>query len=95
MHLGFHIYDVGFQSPNAEASKPTVFTTSLLLVGIIAVLNLSGIWLRSRLRRRFRISQFCERRSSRLSALVATGVPPVPPAKPIRQDQRASVSGSE
>ena len=24
MHLGFHIYDVGFQSPNVEASKPMV-----------------------------------------------------------------------
>ena len=24
MHLGFHIYDVGFQSPNVEAAKPMV-----------------------------------------------------------------------
>ena len=28
MHLGFHIYDVGFQSPNVEAAKPLVFVTA-------------------------------------------------------------------
>ena len=32
MHLGFHIYDVGFQSPNVEAARPLVFATALLLV---------------------------------------------------------------
>jgi ABC-type phosphate transport system permease subunit len=58
MHLGFHIYDVGFQSPNAEASKPMVYTTTLLLILIIAVLNITAIWLRSRLRKRFVGEQF-------------------------------------
>ena len=29
MHLGFHIYDVGFQSPNVEAARPLVYATSL------------------------------------------------------------------
>ncbi len=53
MHLGFHIYDVGFQSPNSEAAKPMVFTTTLLLIVIIALLNVTAIWLRSRLRRKF------------------------------------------
>ncbi|MBL8896336.1 MAG: ABC transporter permease subunit [Planctomycetes bacterium] len=53
MHLGFNIYDVGFQSQNAEAGKAIVFTTTLLLVAIIATLNLFAIWLRGRLRRRF------------------------------------------
>jgi phosphate transport system permease protein len=33
MHLGFHIYDLGFQSQNSEAAKPMVFTTTLLLIG--------------------------------------------------------------
>ena len=28
MHLGFHIYDVGFQSPNVEAAKPMVYMTT-------------------------------------------------------------------
>src|SRR5262249_7487663 len=53
MHLGFHIYDVGFQSPNSEAARPMVFTTTLLLIAIIALLNLTAVWMRSRLRRRF------------------------------------------
>jgi len=53
MHLGFHIYDVGFQSQNSEAAKPMVFTTTLLLITIIAALNISAVWLRTRLRRRF------------------------------------------
>lgn len=58
MHLGFHIYDLGFQSQNSEAAKPMVFTTTLLLVVLIALLNVAAIWLRNRLRRRFTISQF-------------------------------------
>ncbi|HEY2773157.1 MAG TPA: phosphate ABC transporter permease PstA [Candidatus Binatia bacterium] len=58
MHLGFHIYDVGFQSQNSEAAKPMVYTTTLLLIVLIASLNLATIWLRARLRRRFVASQF-------------------------------------
>jgi phosphate transport system permease protein len=53
MHLGFHIYDVGFQSPNVEAAKPMVYATTLLLVGIVIMLNLAAILIRNRLRRRF------------------------------------------
>ncbi len=58
MHLGYHIYYVGFQSRDSEAARPLVFTTALLLIGIIALLNLTAIWLRSRLRKRFNLSQF-------------------------------------
>jgi phosphate transport system permease protein len=54
MHLGFHIYDVGFQSPNVEAARPLVYATSLLLVIIIVALNLFAIRLRNRLRERLR-----------------------------------------
>jgi phosphate transport system permease protein len=53
MHLGFHIFDLGFQSQNSEAAKPVVFTTTLLLIVIIAVLNLAAIRLRARLSKRF------------------------------------------
>jgi phosphate transport system permease protein len=53
MHLGFHIFDLGFQSQNSEAAKPMVFTTTLLLISIITLLNITAIWLRGRLRRRF------------------------------------------
>ncbi len=54
MHLGFHIYDVGFQSPNVEAARPLVYATALLLIGIIVVLNLTAIMLRNRLEGRYR-----------------------------------------
>jgi phosphate transport system permease protein len=53
MHLGFHIFDVGFQSPNVEATKPLVFATSLLLIGVVTVVNLAAIVLRNRLRRKY------------------------------------------
>ncbi len=58
MHLGFHIYDVGFQSPNIEAAKPMVFTTTLLLILIIVVLNLAAIRLRDRIRRKYQTGAF-------------------------------------
>mgnify|MGYP000101678211 FL=1 len=54
MHLGFHIYDVGFQSPNVEAATPMVFATALLLVLVVLILNLTAIQIRNRLRRRYR-----------------------------------------
>lgn len=58
MHLGFHIFDLGFQSQNSEAAKPMVYTTTLLLILIIALLNFAAVWMRSRLRRRFAPSAF-------------------------------------
>lgn len=58
MHLGFHIYDVGFQSPNIEAAKPMVFATTLLLIAIVVVLNLFAIRLRDRIRRKYRVGAF-------------------------------------
>ncbi|HPC81950.1 MAG TPA: phosphate ABC transporter permease PstA [Thermoanaerobaculaceae bacterium] len=54
MHLGFHIYDVGFQSPNVEAAKPMVYATVLVLLVLVVVLNLAAILLRNRLRKRLR-----------------------------------------
>ena len=54
MHLGFHIYDVGFQSPNVEAARPLVYATALLLVTLIVGLNLTAITLRGRLERVYR-----------------------------------------
>ena len=52
MHLGFHIYDVGFQSPNVDAARPMVFATTLLLLLIVVLLNLFAISMRNRLRRK-------------------------------------------
>jgi phosphate transport system permease protein len=54
MHLGFHIYDVGFQSPNVEAARPLVYATALLLVLVIVILNLAAISIRNHLREKYR-----------------------------------------
>lgn len=54
MHLGFHIYDVGFQSPNIEAARPLVYATALLLVVVIILLNLTAIRIRNRLREKYK-----------------------------------------
>ncbi|MEO6221641.1 MAG: phosphate ABC transporter permease PstA [Vicinamibacterales bacterium] len=58
MHLGFHIYDVGFQSPNVEAAIPMVYATSILLLVIVLLLNLTAIVVRGRLRRKYLTSAF-------------------------------------
>jgi phosphate transport system permease protein len=58
MHLGFHIYDLGFQSPDAEAAKPIVYATALLLILLVLVLNLSAIIIRNRLKKKFAVSHF-------------------------------------
>ena len=54
MHLGFHIYDVGFQSPNVEAARPLGYATAALLVVVIVALNLTAIMIRNRLREKYR-----------------------------------------
>lgn len=54
MHLGFHIYDVGFQSPNVEAARPLVYATAFLLILVIALLNLSAVAIRNRLREKYK-----------------------------------------
>lgn len=57
MHLGFHIYDVGFQSPNVEAARPLVYATALLLVVLIVILNLTAIRIRNNLREKYRAAE--------------------------------------
>jgi phosphate transport system permease protein len=56
MHLGFHIYDVGFQSPNVEAAKPMVYMTTLVLIVVVVTLNFLAVVLRDRLRKRYATS---------------------------------------
>ncbi|MDN3696469.1 phosphate ABC transporter permease PstA [Vibrio genomosp. F6] len=54
MHLGFHIYDIGFQTSNIEAARPLVYATSFLLVTVIVGLNLTAISIRNNLREKYR-----------------------------------------
>jgi len=56
MHLGFHIYDIGFQSPNVEAAKPMVYVTTLLLILIVLTLCSLAIHFRNKMRRRYAIA---------------------------------------
>jgi phosphate transport system permease protein len=58
MHLGFHIYDLGFQSQNSEAAKPMVFTTTLLLIALVVLLNVAAVSIRTRLRARYVMGKF-------------------------------------
>jgi phosphate transport system permease protein len=58
MHLGFHIYDIGFQSPNVEAAKPMVFITTLLLVLIVLIMSSTAIWLRNQMKKRYTLGSF-------------------------------------
>jgi phosphate transport system permease protein len=58
MHLGFHIFDVGFQSRNSEAGKPMVFVTTLLLIGLVAAMNATAIYIRNRLKRKYYVGHF-------------------------------------
>jgi phosphate transport system permease protein len=58
MHLGFHIYDLGFQSPDSEAAIPMVFATTLLLITLVVVLNLGAIMIREHLRKKYALRAF-------------------------------------
>lgn len=58
MHLGFHIYDLGFQSPDSEAAIPMVFATTLLLIALVVVLNLGAIVIREHLRKKYALRAF-------------------------------------
>jgi phosphate transport system permease protein len=58
MHLGFHIFDIGFQSPNVEAAKPMVFVTTLLLVLIVLVMSSIAIHLRNKMKKRYTFGTF-------------------------------------
>jgi phosphate transport system permease protein len=58
MHLGFHIFDIGFQSPNVEAAKPMVFVTTLLLVLIVLLMSSIAIHLRNKMKKRYTFGTF-------------------------------------
>ena len=58
MHLGFHIFDLGFQSPDSEAAKPMVFATTFLLILLVVLLNLGAILIRERLRKKYATAAF-------------------------------------
>ena len=58
MHLGFHIFDLAFQSRNSEAAIPMVYVTTLLLITLIFAMNVASIIVRNRLKRKFFTGHF-------------------------------------
>jgi len=58
MHLGFHIYDLGFQSPDSEAARPMVFATTFLLIVLVVMLNLGAVLIRNHLRKKYATGAF-------------------------------------
>ena len=58
MHLGFYIYDLGFQSPDSEAAKPMVYAVTFFLILLVVMLNLGAIVIRERLRRKYATGAF-------------------------------------
>ncbi len=58
MHLGFHIYDLGFHTPNSEAARPMVYVTTFLLIVLVFAMNGASIVVRNRLKRKFQGGHF-------------------------------------
>jgi len=50
MELGYHIYVLSTQSPDVEATKPLLYATVFVLLGLTFLLNLAAFVLRARLR---------------------------------------------
>ncbi len=51
MHLGYHLFVLSTQSPDVDKTLPLQFATTLVLLGLTFMLNLTAILIRSRLRR--------------------------------------------
>ncbi|MCL5125761.1 MAG: phosphate ABC transporter permease PstA [Deltaproteobacteria bacterium] len=58
MHLGFHIFDLAFQSRNSGAAIPMVYVTTLLLIVLVFSMNIVSIIVRNRLKRKFFTGHF-------------------------------------
>jgi phosphate transport system permease protein len=54
MHLGYHIYDSGFQSANIDGTRSLVYASCLVLLLLIVMLNMTAIRIRNNLRRKYR-----------------------------------------
>lgn len=52
MELGYHVFVLATQSPDVEATRPLLYGTVLVLLGLTFLLNFTAILLRARLRAR-------------------------------------------
>lgn len=52
MNLGYHVYVLATQSPDVDKTKPLLYGTVLVLLGLTFLLNLVAVAIRARVRRR-------------------------------------------
>ena len=52
MELGYHIYVMATQSPDVEKTKPILYGTVLVLLGLTFLLNFTAVFIRGRIRTR-------------------------------------------
>lgn len=52
MELGYHVFVLATQSPDVDATRPLLYGTVLVLLGLTFLLNIAAILLRARLRAR-------------------------------------------
>jgi phosphate transport system permease protein len=56
MNLGYHVYVLATQSPDVDRTKPLLYGTVLVLLGLTFLLNIVAVIIRARTRRRLRAS---------------------------------------
>lgn len=54
MNLGYHVYVLATQSPDVDKTKPLLYGTVLVLLGLTFLLNLLAVGIRARVRRKMK-----------------------------------------
>lgn len=54
MNLGYHVYVLATQSPDVDRTKPLLYGTVLVLLGLTFLLNVVAVLIRARMHRRLR-----------------------------------------
>ena len=54
MDLGYHVFILSTQSPNIEQTRPILYATVVVLLGLTFALNFVAILIRARMRKQMR-----------------------------------------
>ncbi len=54
MELGYHVFILSTQSPNIEQTRPILYATVVVLLGLTFALNLAAIFVRAHMRKKMR-----------------------------------------
>ena len=57
MELGYHVYILSTQSPNVDKTRPILYATVVVLLGLTFALNLVAIFVRAHMRKKMRALQ--------------------------------------